>query len=63
MYLLFSMAASNNLILEIGDVCNAYFHGKVDVPIYMEQQTNPSRHLARPGQYVNWRRIPMVPNN
>lgn len=42
-------AAAQNLILEAADVSNAYLYGDVDRDILMEQPTDSSGKLARPG--------------
>jgi len=47
--LLFAIAARDNLIVEGGDVANAYLYGKIDFPVLMEQPTNSSCKEAMPG--------------
>lgn len=37
---LLAIAAANGLIVEGGDVSNAYLYGDIDVPIFMEQPTD-----------------------
>lgn len=46
--LILAFAASTNLILEGGDISNAYLYGNLDVPIYMDQPTNSSRCIQKP---------------
>lgn len=47
--LVLAHAASMNLILEGGDVPNAYLFGKLDIPVYMEQPCNSSGMQQQPG--------------
>ena len=47
--MLLSIAASLGLILEGGDVSNAYLNGWLDVPIIMEQPTDSSGRELYPG--------------
>ena len=47
--ILLAVAASNDLIVEGGDISNAYLYGDIDVTIYMEQPTDSSCQLEFPG--------------
>jgi len=47
--LIIAFAANEDLILEGGDIANAYLYGELDLTIYMEQPTNSSRIEAVPG--------------
>ena len=40
--MIIAFAANNNLILEEGDVANAYLYGKIDFTIFVEQPTDSS---------------------
>ena len=46
--LLLGLAAHEHLIVEGGDVSNAYLYGKIDFPVIMEQPTNSSCKEAMP---------------
>ena len=47
--MLIALAALLDLILEGGDISNAYLNGWLDVPIIMEQPTDSSGREAYPG--------------
>lgn len=49
--ILFADASSHNLIVEKGDVSNSYLYGKIDYPVYIEQQTNTSGEEEMPGHF------------
>jgi len=46
--LIIALAASANLLLEGGDISNAYLYGSLDVPIIMEQPCNSTGRPAQP---------------
>lgn len=50
--ILFSVAASEDLYIEGGDVGNAYLYGDIDVPVYMEQPTDSTGLPLHPGLVV-----------
>ena len=47
--LILAYAASENIILEGGDISNAYLYGNIDTKIYMEQPTDSSQPKRKPG--------------
>ena len=47
--MLIAFAANNNLILEGGDVANAYLYGSIDTPVFMEHPTCSKRFESHPG--------------
>lgn len=47
--ILFAHAASNDLIVEGGDVANAYLYGKIDCHVYIEQPTDSTGKEHAPG--------------
>lgn len=47
--LLLAIASSEILIVEGGDVSNAYLYGKIDIPVVIEQPTDSSGKEAVPG--------------
>lgn len=48
--LLFAIAARDGLIVEGGDVSNAYLYGEIDVEVLIEQPTDSSGREAQPGK-------------
>lgn len=47
--ILFSITASDGLLVEGADICCAYLYGELNVPVYMEQTTNSSGLQEMPG--------------
>ncbi len=47
--MLISLAASQDINLEGANVTNAYLYGDLDIPILMQQPTDSSQELAKPG--------------
>ena len=47
--ILLAIAAAHGLIVEGGDIGNAYLYGDIDVNIYMEQPTDSSGRQEFPG--------------
>ena len=47
--LILAYAASKNLIIEGGDISNAYLYGEIDKTIYMDQPTTSSGKTRKPG--------------
>jgi len=47
--LVIAFAASQDLLLEGGDISNAYLYGDLDITIFMEQPTNSTQREAVPG--------------
>lgn len=47
--MLLALTAADGLIVEGGDVCNAYLYGNIDVTVIIEQPTDSSGIEAQPG--------------
>ena len=47
--IILAYAASHNLIVEGGDISNAYLYGEIDTTIHMDQPTNYSGKERKPG--------------
>ena len=47
--IMFSLAASEGLVVEGGDFCNAYLYGDINIPIIMQQHTDSTGIEERPG--------------
>lgn len=47
--LMFALSAASGLVVQGGDVSNAYLYGNIDVPIIIEQPTDSSGSQKPPG--------------